>query len=460
MNVHMTITLLANLFNFLAIALMLITFAVVARIHPCAFHRWWIGGHLFFLAAISIRLFFNLGEASNPFSLLVAASLLLATDFIFMAGRALQGKPRKPFMRPILFSSFLFCAILFYFGVHTKEILILPFQLCAASRLYLGLLFLWKAKLFDRTVSALWLGFPIIFLGLGLGIYPFLPPESYWLCYSIAAVLHFLVGTGIIVFILEEKRKEISQLKQGQIETLSEADRIKDEFLSVVSHELRTPLNAIQGFASILDREIQGPISPPQKESLSRILAASYKMTELVNNILDASRMRTGNFAIQPNRTDYSSLMGEVLELLLPLGQLKQIEIAEESAVSGEVFLDDLRIAQVLTNLLSNAIKFSPRGGKIFIKASVEKGFLLTEIRDEGIGISSEDLPKLFIPFKQLDMSLTRSYVGSGLGLSIAKKIVEAHDGQIGVESALGKGSVFWFRLPLRNETSKVAASS
>jgi signal transduction histidine kinase len=434
--------------------------AIISRSNPSAFIRWWIGGLVCFVAAEIFPLFASIDVNHTPLALIVASFLLLAAGFIFQSGRTLQKKRRKPYLTLVLCSAFLFSAWLYCSGYPFRSILILPLLLGSSALVYMGFVFLWKTKRVDRTTSMLWIGFPTIALGLLLAFYPFSPKESYWLIYSIGAVLNFLVGTGMIVFILEENKSEISHLKQEQIKTLKEADRIKDEFLSIVSHELRTPLNAIQGFASILEREIQGPISPPQRESLSRILAASYKMTELVNNILDASRMRAGNFAVQPTRTDYSSLVGEVLELLEPLGQQKQIEFVEETAVSGEIFLDDLRIAQVLTNLLSNAIKFSPRGGKIFVKASVGKGFLLTEVRDGGIGISSEDLPKLFTPFKQLDMSLTRTYVGSGLGLSIAKKIVEAHDGQIGAESELGRGSVFWFRLPLRGETSKVEASS
>jgi signal transduction histidine kinase len=248
---------------------------------------------------------------------------------------------------------------------------------------------------------------------------------------------------------LEKVLQDNLRIQEAQIETLLQSDRMKDTFLSVISHELRTPLNAIIGFASILSDLIPGPLTPTQATYLTKILYQSDRMLELVNNILDMARMQAGKFEILAEAADYPGLIHAALDSISPLYQEKGIAIEVAIDVPRPVFLDPSRIMQVLVNLLSNAVKFTPNKGQIHIRAFHEGDRLVTEIQDSGIGISPNDLSKLFAPFQQVDMSSTRVYGGTGLGLSICKAIIELHGGTILAESpGSGRGATFRFILP------------
>lgn len=248
----------------------------------------------------------------------------------------------------------------------------------------------------------------------------------------------------------EEEREKALQQKE-QLEALKEAERLKDEFFSVISHEMRTPLNAVLGFGSLLGDEVLGPLDPKQHDAIDRILEGSDRMLALINNILDLARMRSGRFELHFEEAHYPEIVEKTLALLNSLAQKKGITLESSVPDLGPVCLDQGRITQVLTNLVENAIKFTPKGGKISIKAWKENEQLVTEVTDTGIGIAQEDIPKLFAPFVQLDMGLTRKVGGTGLGLSIAKQIVEAHGGHISVSSpGPGKGSTFRFGIPFQ----------
>ncbi len=262
---------------------------------------------------------------------------------------------------------------------------------------------------------------------------------------------------GACLDITESKLAEAEILRQSEElskanEALRAVDRYKDEFLSVISHELRTPLNFITGFASILDDEVPGPLNETQQSYIHKILTGADRMLSLVNNLLDMSRLQAGKLSLVCEPTAYAPLVEEVVASLRPLADDRWVELTADVAAPASVHVDPQRILQVLTNLVDNAIKFSPQGGKVQIKAFVQgkaSPELVTEVIDVGEGISEADLPKLFQRFQQADMSSTRKVGGTGLGLSIAKALIEAHGGTIGVRSELGKGSTFWFTLPL-----------
>ncbi|HBN07212.1 MAG TPA: hypothetical protein DD435_00715 [Cyanobacteria bacterium UBA8530] len=247
-----------------------------------------------------------------------------------------------------------------------------------------------------------------------------------------------------------EKERALMRIEKERIRALKNADRLKDEFLSIISHELRNPLNAIMGFGSILDDELLGPLNPKQHELLSKLLHSSDRMLSLINDLLDFAKMRAGKFQISFHPTSYPPLVEEAVHLMEPQARAKGISIETSIDVPGDFFsLDGERIVQVLLNLLSNSIKCTPEGGKIFLRAFLEGDLLVTEVTDTGIGIAKEDLPRLFIPFQQLDMELTRKVSGTGLGLIISKGIVEAHGGKISaISPGLGKGATFTFSLP------------
>ncbi|MDB5099485.1 MAG: hypothetical protein JWM80_3906 [Cyanobacteria bacterium RYN_339] len=244
-------------------------------------------------------------------------------------------------------------------------------------------------------------------------------------------------------------REEAGRLQAERLAQLEQVDRMKDEFLSILSHELRTPINAIMGFGSILDDELEGPLAPTQHTYMRKILAGADALMALVNDLLDMSRIRAGKFALDPRPIRLPEIVAAVVANLEPLADQKQLQLVNE--VPEELPMqraDEQRVAQVLVNLLGNAIKFTPAGGTIIVRATRRDGRIRCEVQDTGIGIAPGDIPRLFQRFTQLDSSNTRRAGGTGLGLSISKALVEAHGGQIGVQSELGKGSMFWFELP------------
>jgi signal transduction histidine kinase len=243
---------------------------------------------------------------------------------------------------------------------------------------------------------------------------------------------------------------EAKEMQAERITQLQQQDRYKDEFISVISHELRTPLNFIMGFASLLEDEVPGPLTEHQRQHVGKILHGADRMLLLVDDLLDFARIQAGSFSLSPEPTAFDMLVEDTVSTVRPLAEQKGL-VLDTTVERGVVSTGDVqRVTQVLTNLLSNAIKFTDRGGHVSVRAFVEGDWVVTEVADTGVGIASEDLPKLFQRFRQLDMSATRKAGGTGLGLSITKALVEAHGGQVGVASEPEKGSVFSFRLPYR----------
>ena len=180
------------------------------------------------------------------------------------------------------------------------------------------------------------------------------------------------------------------------------------------------------------------------------IVKGAERTVSLVDDLLDYASMQAGKFGIAGEATDYPALLEETVSFLQPKAMKNKLRLETSVEVPMPVCLDRRRIQQVVANLVTNAIKFTPEEGWVRVKACVINNQLVTEVSDSGIGISSEDLPKLFLPFKQLDMGLTRRAAGVGLGLSISKALVEAHGGTIEAQSEVGKGSTFTFRLPIK----------
>jgi signal transduction histidine kinase len=245
-----------------------------------------------------------------------------------------------------------------------------------------------------------------------------------------------------------ERTRELTAQKEREIEVLQQADRTKDEFLSVISHELRTPLNFITGFASTLADEVQGQLNSAQREAVHKILNGSERMLLLVDDLLDYAKIQSGRFELGPQPTSYGPLVSEAVALMRALADPKGITLETDVRVDGKPNFDGARVIQVLTNLLSNAVKFTEAGGTVSVRAYRRDDVVVTEVRDNGLGIAAEDMPKLFTRFQQLDMGNSRRAGGTGLGLAICKALVEAHGGGIGVESTPGAGSTFWFTLP------------
>lgn len=230
---------------------------------------------------------------------------------------------------------------------------------------------------------------------------------------------------------------------------MRDLERIKSEFVAVVSHELRTPLTAIKGTLELLADPRYFPIESRQGELFAICEANTERLEALVNDILDLSKLESSRLSIHLVETSLATLVrGAVLNLGNLAGR-KGLRIVTEMADDLPlVRADERRIVQVLSNLLSNAVKFSPAGGEIAVVLRSDAGGVRVEIRDSGIGIAAEDLPKLFNRFGQLDASSTRTAGGTGLGLVISRGIVEEHGGRMSAVSTPGAGSVFSFWLP------------
>jgi PAS domain S-box-containing protein len=243
--------------------------------------------------------------------------------------------------------------------------------------------------------------------------------------------------------------RDVTERRQLEKRT-REANRLKSEFLANMSHELRTPLNAIIGFADLMHRGKVGPVSAEHREYLGDILTSSKHLLQLVNDVLDLAKVESGKMEFRPEVVDLAVLVGEVRDILrgLAAGKRLRLEVKVDKDAS-RAQVDPARVKQVLYNYLSNAIKFTPDGGSITIRIDGQGPDLFRlSVADTGVGIAGEDFPKLFHEFQQLDGSTAKKYQGTGLGLALTKKIVEAHGGRVEVQSTPGVGSVFAAILP------------
>jgi len=235
--------------------------------------------------------------------------------------------------------------------------------------------------------------------------------------------------------------------------TAEGANRAKSEFLANMSHEIRTPMNGVLGMTALL---LETPLSDKQRQFAETVASSAETLLDVINDILDISKLEAGRVTIERVDFDLEALVEGAVELMAPAANAKGIEIGADIALSlrGRFKGDPTRLRQVLVNLLGNAVKFTEHG---FVGVEVEEtldGLVRVSVTDTGIGIAGRDLPKLFEKFSQADGTVTRRFGGTGLGLAISRQLVELMGGQIQVESAAGRGSRFWFELPLAEATT------
>jgi PAS domain S-box-containing protein len=255
---------------------------------------------------------------------------------------------------------------------------------------------------------------------------------------------------GVLVSSAIRDITERHRLEELRRRSLQEASRLKSEFLANMSHELRTPLNAIIGFAELMHDGRVGPVAPDQKEYLGDILTSSRHLLGLINDVLDLSKIEAGKMEFLPEPVDLGKIAAEVRDILRSLAASRRIAISIEADPRvGEVIADPGKLKQVLYNYLSNALKFTPEDGHVMLRIAPEgaEHFRL-EVEDTGIGIRPEDLGRLFVEFQQLDVGAAKKYGGTGLGLALTRRIVEAQGGRVGVDSTPGRGSRFFAVLP------------
>ena len=252
---------------------------------------------------------------------------------------------------------------------------------------------------------------------------------------------------------LEVQNKELLRRQQELVDKTREAEeasRLKSEFLANMSHELRTPLNVIIGFSELMLDAVPGPVNNKQKQCLGDILDSSKHLLGLINELLDLSKIESGKMVLNLKSIALTAVIASsyntIMAILTPKKQNLDVKIAEGLP---RVYADEPRIRQVLLNLISNSAKFTPDGGKLKVEVVKKGDWCQVSVVDNGIGIKKEDQKRIFEPFCQLDNPLAKPKSGTGLGLAVAKQIIEKHGGRIWVESEYEKGSRFIFTLPL-----------
>ncbi len=261
---------------------------------------------------------------------------------------------------------------------------------------------------------------------------------------------------------LQQSEKQLQQTNEQLMLSnldLARATRHKDEFLANMSHELRTPLNAILGLSEALQDGSFGELSDRQKQSLHTIESSGQHLLQLINDILDIAKIESGKLELHIENASVRSLCEDSMTFVKQIALKKNIKLISlvsdrfNSPQSSQIHVDELRMRQALINLLSNAVKFTPEGGSITLEVSVENDSnqipaVCFAVKDTGIGIAPENISKLFQPFIQIDSAVNRQYTGTGLGLSLVKKIAEMHGGSVSIESELHHGSCFKIKLP------------
>lgn len=239
---------------------------------------------------------------------------------------------------------------------------------------------------------------------------------------------------------------------QNDVTARFELEKRMSDFYSMISHELRTPISSINASLLALEDGSVSKLNAPGKKLVIIALSNCKRLIELINNILDWKKLQSGKFKISIQTWNPEEILDTVIQSFEPVAAIKKVKLEKQVIKTADAVFDPERITDVLSNLVSNAIKYSEPDSKVIIKLdcpSGEKYAVKFSVHDQGPGIAPESQDKLFVQFQQLDSSDRRPKNGTGLGLSISKSIIELHQGRIGVESAPGKGSAFWFTLPL-----------
>ena len=281
-------------------------------------------------------------------------------------------------------------------------------------------------------------------------------------------LLRFKVSVFVMLYqrnkniegLLEELKAHEAELIAAKV-MADDATRIKSEFLANMSHELRTPLNSIIGFADLLYAEILGPVNERQRERIGYIQSSGHHLLSLINDILDLSKIEAGKIAPEFSSFSLSGIFEEAMNLFKEKVFKHQIALQLDLGpeLPDTIEADERRLKQILYNLMSNAVKFTPDGGSVAVRVNLgrdaggrtsDPDWFEVSVEDTGIGIREQDRDLLFVEFLQIESGFTKNQEGTGLGLALAKRLVELHGGRIWCESEFGKGSRFAFTLPVR----------
>lgn len=250
----------------------------------------------------------------------------------------------------------------------------------------------------------------------------------------------------------QRKSEEALNRSMGELvkakQRAEEADRVKSAFLATMSHELRTPLNSIIGFSGVMATKLSGPLNPEQEKQIGLVRSSAEHLLAVINDVLDISKIEAGPLELSMETFPLSDSIQKVVESIRPMAETKSLSLSAEIDDSvGKIRSDRRRLEQILLNIVGNAVKFTPNG-EVAVSCRRDHNSYTIQVSDTGIGIRPEDMQKLFMPFLQVDTGLTREHEGTGLGLPIAKGLVERLGGTIGVESQPGRGATFTVSLP------------
>lgn len=253
-----------------------------------------------------------------------------------------------------------------------------------------------------------------------------------------------------------QNNQEVFEMNEALVQAnarLAELDRMKDTFLSLITHELRTPMTVMMGLAENLEAGVYGSLHATQTDPLRKIIESGGRLRQLVNDLLDLSKMESGAMRLQREPLDPRALVEAVIYQLESLAETGVVKLVNRVGYDlPEVDCDGQRVEQVLTNLLSNALKFTPPEGSVTISAATQNQFVVFTVADTGCGIPPEAQAHIFDKFIQLHPNRDDRTKGTGLGLTIVRHLVELHGGTVGVESIVGQGSRFSFSLPISQQ--------
>ena len=254
---------------------------------------------------------------------------------------------------------------------------------------------------------------------------------------------------------LQEKNRQL----EASYAALKELDRLKSNFIATMSHELRTPLTSVIGYSEMMLEGLGGPLTSEQREYLGIIMEKGENLLQLITSILDISKIEAGRTRLVIAEVDVGQVLRDAVATVLPLARKKGVKVVWEPSPLPRIHCDRDKVRQCIVNLVNNAVKFTPAGGQVTVDARPLPGERVAlQVADTGIGIAPDHLARVFDVFYQVDGSSTREYGGAGLGLAIVKSYVEAHGGEIKVESAPGKGSTFTVVLPVRAAAGPVVS--
>ena len=360
----------------------------------------------------------------------------------------------------ILFNSLNIGCLLFISYSIALNLLVVELLLSISSIIIVGFICLLNGVRQARYFLGAWVVFIIgitISMMADAAYLPLTVGTKYAFQFTAAAevILLSLALADRINILGQDKRKAQLEARKSQaeaVENLKQSNIIKDEFLAITSHELRTPLYGMIGIAEALHDGIEGEISKRMESQLSMIISSGKRLTELVENILDFSKLKHNSLEVEVQQVDLYELVNVVIAICQPLVDEKPIKLRNHiSNVLPSVSADRNRLIQILYNLLGNAIKYTDEG-EVIISANLQNGVLQVSIADTGKGIHKNDLDAIFLPFQQMGKSNAREFGGIGIGLSITKSLVELLNGTLEVKSSVGIGSTFSFTLQVYKE--------